>query len=69
MSRPMSKFPDKRESAQSAKNRLAQLLVGCSDAALATFTPDHLAATHRVPVRECEYLLTMQRSHRQRVVG
>jgi Ca2+/H+ antiporter len=53
-----------RISQQAARTQLTQLLVGCTDAALAGFTAEHLAATHRVPLKECEYALTIARQRR-----
>lgn len=47
-----------------ARAQLARLLAGCTDAALDGFTAEHLAATHRVPVKECEYALTIARQGR-----
>jgi hypothetical protein len=52
------------ESGASARSRLAVLLCGCTDAALAAMTPEGLAATHRVAVREAEYSLTIERQRR-----
>jgi hypothetical protein len=59
-----SRYPDKRESAANAKARLIQMLYCCRPSALAGYTPDGLAATHRVPVKDCEYLLIVARQKR-----
>lgn len=59
-----SRFADKRESAASAKARLQTMLYACTPVALAGYTADSLAATHRVPVKECEYHLTIARQKR-----
>lgn len=58
------RYPDKRESVESATVRLKTLLAGCTDFALAAFTVEHLAATHNVPLRNVEYELTMARQRR-----
>lgn len=58
------RYPDKRESVESATVRLKTLLAGCTDLALAAFTVEHLAATHNVPVKVCEYELLMARQRR-----
>lgn len=58
------KYPDKKEGQANARARLTQLLYACRPHMLATFTPDHLAATHNVPVKECEYALTIARQKR-----
>jgi hypothetical protein len=63
--RPM---PSKQETVQSATARLLQLLVGCSDHALAAMSANYLANTHRVPVAKCQELLREQRAHRARLV-
>lgn len=47
-----------------AKAQLAMLLCGCTDERLASFTPEYLAGNHRVPVRECEYALMIERQRR-----
>lgn len=49
---------------KAARAQLSLLLGGCTDAALARFTPEGLAATHRVPVKTCEYALTVERRRR-----
>lgn len=54
--------PQRRVTADDA--RLAMLLAGCTDAALAAMTPDGLASTHRVPVQHAEYALTIARQRR-----
>jgi hypothetical protein len=57
------------ESGASARTRLAMLLSGCTDRALAAMTPEGLSATHRVKVRECDYALTIERNRRARRDG
>lgn len=59
-----SRYPDKQESAASARIRLQTMLYNCRPHMLATYTADTLAATHRVPVKDCEYLLTIARQKR-----
>lgn len=59
-----SRRPDKQESAASARARLQAMLYNCRPNMLATYTPESLAATHRVPVKDCEYLLTIARQKR-----
>ena len=60
-----TKYPDKRESAASAKIRLNSLLYGCTDAALAGLTAQGICNTHRgVSLKEAEYMLTIQRQRR-----
>jgi hypothetical protein len=44
--------------------QLRMLLVGCSDNALASFTPDYLASSYRVKPAEASLMLTEQRAHR-----
>lgn len=61
-------IPNKQETVASATARLHQLLVGCSDHALAAMSADYLANTHRVPVAKCHELLKAQRAHRGRLV-
>lgn len=61
------RYPDKRETVESATVRLKTLLAGCTDIALSGFTVEHLAATHNVPVKMCEYELTMARQRRSAV--
>jgi hypothetical protein len=51
-------------SVEQARVHLRLLLTGCSDVALAAMTPEYLAQTHRVPLRECEYELTIARQRR-----
>jgi hypothetical protein len=53
-----------RESVASARARLAQLLAMCTDPALEAMTARGLAGTHRVPLKECEYALTIERQRR-----
>lgn len=45
--------------------QLRALLVGCTDALLATFTPDYLASSYRVKPAEASLMLTEQRKHRE----
>jgi len=44
--------------------QLRMLLVGCSDHALAGFTPEYLASSYRVKPAEASLMLTEQRKHR-----
>lgn len=57
--------PNDQESAAAARGRLSLLLAGCTDAALANMTAAGLESTHRVPVKICEYELTIQRQRRE----
>ena len=59
-----SKYPSKQETRVSAKGRLVRILYGCTINALDAFTPEHLAATHNVPLRECEYMLIVAKQKR-----
>lgn len=59
--RPQPKQP--MTVAQSVVN-LTMLLVGCSDEALASFTPQHLAASYRVSPLMADEMLRKQRQHR-----
>lgn len=61
--RPQPKQP--MTVAQSVVN-LTMLLVGCSDQALGSFTPDDLAASYRVTPAMASKMLTEQRAHRAR---
>jgi hypothetical protein len=47
-----------------AQAQLAMLLASCTDAALAGMTPEGLAASHGVPVKDAEYALTIARQRR-----
>jgi hypothetical protein len=47
-----------------ARVQLRLLLTGCSDVALGAMTAESLASTHRVPIKECEYELTIARQRR-----
>lgn len=60
------RYPDQRESVESATARLKMLLAGCTDVALGAFTVDYLAATHRVSVKNVEYELETERTRRRR---
>lgn len=62
------RFPDKKESVESATIRLKMLLAGCTDAALAGFTVDRLVSTHRVSAKVAEYELLMARNRRSGAV-
>ena len=44
--------------------QLRMLLVGCTDAALGSFTPEYLASSYRVKPAEASLMLTEQRQHR-----
>lgn len=55
--------PD-RESATSARMRLAMLLSGCTEERLRGFTAQQLAATHRVRLSEAEMALRQARQDR-----
>jgi uncharacterized lipoprotein YbaY len=57
------KRPATRTSA-GAQAQLAMLLASCTDTALAGMTPESLAASHGVPVKEAEYGLTIARQRR-----
>lgn len=59
-----SRYADKRETQANARARLTTLLYACRPHMLSTFTPDQLAATHNVPVKECEYALIVARQKR-----
>lgn len=61
----------KREqlTALAAKNQLLALLTGCTDAALAALTQDQLERMYRVPAKEIEYHLTIERQNRARAVA
>lgn len=67
--RTQSKYPDKQLSCLAAKNQLLALLTGCTDAALAALTQDQLERMYRVPAREIEYHLTIERQKRARAVA
>jgi hypothetical protein len=69
MPRFASVRPDTQESVAAARSRLALLLAGCTDAALANMTAEGLAATHRVPAREAEYALIIARQRREAANG
>lgn len=56
--------PDSRESATAAKSRLAMLLAGATDKALAAFTADSLVATHRVRFADAAVMLAEARGRR-----
>ena len=49
-----------------ARTQLALLLAGCTDERLAVMTPESLATSHRVPLKDCEYALTIERQRRRR---
>lgn len=57
-----TRFPDRQESKIAARARLKGLLG--SARTLDNFTIASLAATHRLPLREIEYELTMARMRR-----
>lgn len=59
-----SRYADKRLTVDQAKSQLIAMLYNCRPNMLATYTADSLAATHRVPVKDCEYLLTIARQKR-----
>lgn len=59
-----SRYADKKETQANARARLSRMLYTCRPHMLATFTPDQLAATHNVPVKECEYALIVARQKR-----
>jgi hypothetical protein len=59
-----SRYPDKREGQKSAKARLVALLYACRPHMLLAFTPESLAATHNVPIKECEYALILAKQKR-----
>lgn len=67
--RTQGKFPEKQLSALAAKNQLLALLTGCTDERLASFTADSLCRMYRVPEREIEYHLTIERQNRVRAVA
>ena len=62
--RGQSKFPDKQLTVLAARNQMLSLVTGCTDAALATLTVDSLERMYRVPRREIEYHLTIERQKR-----
>jgi hypothetical protein len=55
---------DDRESAAAARGRLVLLLAGATNEALARMTAEGLASTHRVPAKDCEYALIIERNRR-----
>ena len=64
--RPALTHTEDRESATSARCRLALLLSGATDEALERMTPESLAATHRVKPAEAEAALVEARARRAR---
>lgn len=60
-----SRHPDSVTIGQ-ARTQLTMLLAGCTDVALSAMTPEYLASTHKVPAKECEYMLTIERQRRAR---
>ncbi len=60
----LPRYPDAQESVARATARLTMLLCSASDERLAGMTAEGLAATHRVPLKECEYMLLMARQRR-----
>lgn len=64
-----SKHPDKQLSALAAKNQLLAVLTGCTDPALAAMTVDQLGRMYRVPAKDIEYHLTIERQNRARVAA
>lgn len=60
----LDKYPDKQISVKAALAQLKTMLA--SARTLDHFTPEMLARTHRVSVRQCEYELTIERQRRER---
>lgn len=60
----LDKYPDKQISVKAALAQLKTMLVTART--LDHFTPEMLARTHRVSVRQCEYELTVERQRRER---
>lgn len=59
------KYPDKQISVTGARNNLLALLMGCTDAKLASFTVDGLTALFRVPETQVADMLERERNNRR----
>ncbi len=60
------RFPDKRESAKAAEQRLDALLLNATDGAFANLSVELLARTHNVDRRLIECKLNAARDRRRR---
>lgn len=58
------KYPDKQISVAGARNNLLALLMGCTDAKLASFTVDGLTGLFRVPKAQVMDMLERERTDR-----
>lgn len=59
-----SPYPNRKVSGAVAKAQLLEKLSNCRPHMLATYTAEELARWHNVPVKECEYHLTIARQRR-----
>lgn len=58
------KYPDKQMSVAGARSQLSQLLAGCTDDRLASFTADGLGKMFRIKPAEIEAMLFTARTAR-----
>ena len=59
-----SRYPNRNVSRDVAKSQLLDKLNNCRPHMLATYTAEELARWHNVPVKDCEYHLTIARQKR-----